>query len=708
MARVEFENRLGVPLYRVLFTGTSYTVEPPPTVPPNATVFWQTDDTGSATYSAVAGGNASSEIPAETYSSSPTSPRDAVRPVTLAWEFSKTGRPKYLTRNVAAGLRADVHERFDGALYMVSQKSSKRTPIAPRRRRVLLGSSLLIGLLLIATIATAAAQGLGGLSAFRDLFNQHTVAHHNPTPTVVAPQLFLSASQPNVPEGATVTLTATANVPIPSGYEIDIFNADSNQVVNSSPCSANCVASVQSASPATITYQAFIEQGYQRGMLATSNSAMVTWLPPHIPTIRLTSSPAPNSTGTVNVTVGATVTLTATTSLSVDKVQYRIAFYDTSGNPVGRACTKGTSCSTGVILTSVGSITYVAYADPTKPGGTRVPSSLIKVVWSAPSPPPKTVTPVPHPKTVTPVPPPVIPTVSMGASPAANSDGNVNVMIGVSVTLTATASSAVDNTGYSIAIFDTNGNRVGGPCATGTVCVAHVASSGAAGNVYLAHVEQGNLTGIGSTSNTIAVNWAVPTVNLSASTTTPAFAGSFTLTADASYPVDNSGYMIQLIDRTDGSIDIHHCTTGSICGATLSCPNGAANIQYEAYVDQGNPSASVAASSAITVYCPPPPPPPSVTLSASDLSPVVGETVTLTATTPSSVTGTGYVIQIYDTSDNVWLATCNQGSSCPVNPPDPGNGACLNYQAYVDRGDPSTAEAISQQVTICWDNHIIY
>src|SRR5215469_7214893 len=126
MARVELENRLDVPLSRVLFTGTSYSVEPPPTVPPNATIFWQTDDTGSATYSAAESDNDAPEVSAETYTSTPTSPRDAVRPVTLAWEFPTSGRPKYFTRNVAAGLRADVRERFDGALYMVSRKNSKR------------------------------------------------------------------------------------------------------------------------------------------------------------------------------------------------------------------------------------------------------------------------------------------------------------------------------------------------------------------------------------------------------------------------------------------------------------------------------------------------------------------------------------------------------------------------------------------------------
>jgi hypothetical protein len=279
-------------------------------------------------------------------------------------------------------------------------------------------------------------------------------------------------------------------------------------------------------------------------------------------------------------------------------------------------------------------------------------------------------------------------------------------MIGVPVTLTATASSPVDNTGYSIAIFDTNGNRVGGPCNSGKVCTANVASSSAAGNVYLAHVEHGNLTGIGSTSGTIAVNWVVPTISLSASTMQPAFQGGFTLTANASYPVDNSGYMMQLIDDTSDIVEVRHCSTGSTCAVTVSCPAAAANIRYQAYIDKGNPSASVATSLPLTVNCPPPPY--SIALTASDLTPLVGETVTLTATTNISVSGTDDFIQIIDVTDNYSVGICTVGSSCALNPVDPGNGASRQYQACIDQGDFTTHVVCSQTITIQWDNTILF
>jgi hypothetical protein len=694
MARVELENRLGVPLYRVLFTGTSYTVEPPPTVPPHAAVFWQTDDTGSATYSAVAGGNYSSEMLAETYSSAPTSPRDAARPVTLAWEFPTTGRPKYFTQNVAVGLRAEVRERFDGALYLVSQRNSKRAPIAPRRRRVLIGSSLLTGLLLTATIATAAANGLGGLTAIRDLFNQNTLPH----PTTRAPQLYLAASQPNVPAGTTVTLTATANLAIPSGYEVDIFNSVNNQAINSTPCTTDCVASVTSASPTTITYQAFIEKGYQQHILSTSNSVTVVWVPPHTPTIRLTSSPAPDATGTVNVKVGATVILTATTDLAVDSVQYRIAFYDTNGNQVGRACGKGKSCSTSVTRASVGSTTYVAYADPTKPGDTRVPSSHIKVIWSASSSAHKTVTPAP--------PPPFSATVSLGASPAPHSSGSVQVVLGVSVMLTATARAAVDNTGYQIAIYNTSGNRVGSPCTTGKSCSAPVRSGSATTAVYIAHIERSSGSGLLATSNNITVAWSVPTITLSASNTNPAWAAPVTLTATLNGPVDGAdGYSIQIsLVGVEGNSVIQQCTSGSSCSAAVTGPVTGAGMNYQAFIVQGSSNPPVASSNLVGVSWPVA----QITLTISDTNPPPDTQVTLTATADILVDNTGYIIQIIDRGDgNTQLGYCNTGNSCSVMISGPAQAETITYEAYIDQGNPYAPIADSGPVNINWPAPVI-
>jgi hypothetical protein len=690
MARIELENRFGVALHRVLFTGMSYGVEPPATVPPGATVFWQTEETGSVTYSTAAEGSSGGGAPTETDSTAPTSPREAVRPFTLTWQLSAGGRLGFSARDVATGLRVEHQSRGDGVRYTVSRKRSRRTPVGPRRRRVIIGTSLLSGLLLLATIAGVLAYGHGGLGPVRDLFGTGVPWAHQSHPAKVVqhpstPQLSLTASQPNIPVGETVTLTATANTPIPAGYEVDFATAGSPQVKVGSACKEGtvCEAPVQSASSTTISYQAILDTSYLVGALATSNTVSVTWIPPRTPTIQLMSSPSPDATGTVHVNVGTAVTLSATTNLAVDSVHYQIAFYTTGGSQVGSACAKGKSCATVVASSSAGTVTYMAYADPIAKGGLRVPSSRITVVWSQP--------------VARKGPPPPPPTVTLTATSPFGSGGNLSVMIGVAVKLTATTSGPVDSTGYQIDIYDTNGNQIGSPCKTGSSCSATVSSSSAAGNVYLAHVEKSHLSGVAHTSNAITVSWFVPTVDLSASSEEPGYGAAFTLTATSSTPVDQSGYVIQLSDLTDGIPDVGHCASGSTCAIPLSCPNGAANIEYQAYIDKGNPGTSVAPSSTVTVHCPPPPLPTSITLS-------LDSTTTLAAQTDTPVDTTGYEIQIFDVTDNnTVVATCTSGNSCVVDPPWPGHNGDTYYQACVDQGNPSASLVCSNQVDIDWD-----
>src|SRR5262249_60255067 len=64
VARIQLDNQLGVPLYRTIFTGTDYTVEPPEMIPPNALVFWQTNNTGPVTHSLPRPGNRATAPPA--------------------------------------------------------------------------------------------------------------------------------------------------------------------------------------------------------------------------------------------------------------------------------------------------------------------------------------------------------------------------------------------------------------------------------------------------------------------------------------------------------------------------------------------------------------------------------------------------------------------------------------------------------------------
>jgi hypothetical protein len=89
-------------------------------------------------------------------------------------------------------------------------------------------------------------------------------------------------------------------------------------------------------------------------------------------------------------------------------------------------------------------------------------------------------------------------------------------------------------------------------------------------------------------------------VSLSANSTSLSDGQPVTLTATASSAVDHTSYGIQIVDLTDGVMQIAWCVTGSTC--TVTMPGKAdVSIQYEAYIDQGDPYQWVATSPAITV-----------------------------------------------------------------------------------------------------------
>jgi hypothetical protein len=61
-----------------------------------------------------------------------------------------------------------------------------------------------------------------------------------------------------------------------------------------------------------------------------------------------------------------------------------------------------------------------------------------------------------------------------------------------------------------------------------------------------------------------------------------------TLLAVADRPVNNTGYVIQLVDLTDGQKVVKQCATGSTCSLQIACPPSGSSIQYEAVVVKGS------------------------------------------------------------------------------------------------------------------------
>jgi hypothetical protein len=107
----------------------------------------------------------------------------------------------------------------------------------------------------------------------------------------------------------------------------------------------------------------------------------------------------------------------------------------------------------------------------------------------------------------------------------------------------------------------------------------------------------------------------------------------------------------------------------------------------------------------IATATPTPTPPSCVGLQANSVILTYGQPVTLTSPACSTVTNTGYMIDMWDVFDNVSVAggQCSTGITCQITIPGPSFTVCIKYQAFIDRvGNPSTAVASSQVVTVCW------
>lgn len=97
----------------------------------------------------------------------------------------------------------------------------------------------------------------------------------------------------------------------------------------------------------------------------------------------------------------------------------------------------------------------------------------------------------------------------------------------------------------------------------------------------------------------------------------------------------------------------------------------------------------------------------SITLTAGASDVEVGESVTLTATTNMSVTGTGNYIDIFNQTTGAAIGFCSTGSSCSI-PWSAPNAGSHTFVAYVDSSvvfeypPPCCIEAVSNTVTVRW------
>ncbi len=93
---------------------------------------------------------------------------------------------------------------------------------------------------------------------------------------------FFSGSTSPVPSGTSVSIIAQTELVVldNTGYYIDIIDETTGQRVCTTPGYPNgptCIATVVSNSPASHTYIAYIEQGYESGIVVQSGTLTVTW-----------------------------------------------------------------------------------------------------------------------------------------------------------------------------------------------------------------------------------------------------------------------------------------------------------------------------------------------------------------------------------------------------------------------------------------------
>jgi hypothetical protein len=192
-----------------------------------------------------------------------------------------------------------------------------------------------------------------------------------------------------------------------------------------------------------------------------------------------------------------------------------------------------------------------------------------------------------------------------------------------------------------------------------------------------------------------------------------------TFTAFANRDVTGTGLVIQIFNPDTGVIH-GSCVSGGQC--QVSGRRQDITVRYQARVSAPDGSNVQATSEALTVtWAPAPvtpapvtpaptpaPTPPStaspaawsVTIAASQTSVANGELVTITATANQSVSGTGFVIQIFNPDTGFIHRSCAIGSSCEVS----GRRVSITvrYQARISFIDGSNIQAQSEPVTVTW------
>jgi putative cell wall-binding protein/uncharacterized protein YvpB len=367
------------------------------------------------------------------------------------------------------------------------------------------------------------------------------------------------------------------------------------------------------------------------------------------------------SPGSMSVSAGQSVTLTATTNQDVGPTAYGLYIKDLT-NGTQKNCSSGTSCSWTVSYTGT-THSFVARVGMFDGTGTQVTSSTTTITWGSGS--------LPF-------------TISL-------SPGSMSVASGQNVTLTATTNQDVGPTPYGLYIVDlTNGTQHN--CSTGTTCSWTVAYSGAA-HSFVARVGMFDGTGTQVTSSTTTITWGGSwTVSLSPGSQTVKTGQYVTLTATANADVGSSIYGLYIVDTTNGLQQ--NCATGTTCSWTVAYTS--ATHSFVARVGMFDGTGTQVTSSTTTIgwtgaW--------TVSLSPVSQSVAANQSVTLTATANGNVGNSIYGLYIVDTTTGQ-QHNCSTGTSCSWTVAYA--GATHSFVARVGMFDGSGTQATSSTTTITW------
>lgn len=266
---------------------------------------------------------------------------------------------------------------------------------------------------------------------------QPSVPQSSLQPAAVVTKLTLATSSVAMPAGSAVLLTATAPQTVTgTGLGIAIFDQTTGTLVGACAQGIRCAVAF-SAPTGVHSFAAYITAPTTHvpdDSVQSSNAVTVGWIGMTLRAI----SPA--------VGPGRSVTVTATSTVSVEKVGYALEIFDLTDMNLLTYCSQGTNCSVALSQAVSGARSLVAaVGKPTSQFSNPdiwAVSDHLALTWLS-----------------------------------VNLSGGSTYQVGETVYLTATANADVSNTPWSIGIFDEQGHLVGAPCKTGHICRAAVTLS---------------------------------------------------------------------------------------------------------------------------------------------------------------------------------------------------------------------------------------